>query len=93
MNVILPMSRTADYEKEYTEGYTYEYVNDESSTDGRVKVYQYQGLAARTQDYPSVYNQLSGETYQELDPQGREREAYYQRPRAKHGREKQGGRQ
>ena len=92
LNVTIPMSRAADYEKEYTEGYTYEYVNDESYTDERVTVYQYQGLVARTQDYPSVYNQLSGETYQELDPRGREREPYYQRPRANHGREKQGGR-
>ena len=80
------MRQTA--EEENTNDYTYEYVNDESSPHRRVAVYQ--ELVARTQDYLSVYNQLSGETYQELDSQGREHEHHYQR--ANQRRERRGGR-
>ena len=80
MSGTIQKSQTAE---EHT-NYTYEYVNDESSTGGRVA--SYQGLVARTQDYSSVYNQLSGETYQELDSQGREHEHHYQN--ANQGRER-----
>ena len=86
MNGTIQIGQTA--EEEHSNDYTYEYVNDESSTEGRVAMYQ--ELVARTQDYLSVYNQLSGETYQELDSQGREHEHHYQR--ANQGRERHGER-
>ena len=67
----IQIGKTVD--EEHSNDHTYEYVNDESSTEP-----SYQELVARTQDYLSVYNQLSGETYQELDSQGREHEHHYQ---------------
>ena len=67
----IQIGKTVD--EEHSNDHTYEYVNDESSTEPL-----YQGLVARTQDYLSVYNQLNGETYQELDSQGREHEHHYQ---------------
>ena len=80
------VDRTA--EEGCTKDYTYKYVNDESSTDVRGLLYQ--GLDVGMQDYVSVYNQLRGETYEELDPQGREWEHHYQR--ANHSREGRGRR-
>ena len=75
MNGTIQIGRTA--EEDYSNDYSYEYVNDESSTGGRVALYQ--ELVAGTQDYLSVYNQLNGKTYQELDLQSREPEHYYQK--------------
>ena len=69
-----------------TADHTYEYVNDESSTEGRGALYQ--GLDVMTQDYVSVYEQLRGGTYQELDCQSREEEHHYHK--ASNGREKHG---
>ena len=86
MNGTIQIGRTA--EEDYSNDYSYEYVNDESSTDGRVALYQ--ELVAGTQDYLSVYNQLNGKTYQELDLQGREHEHHYQK--ANQWRERHGGR-
>ena len=45
----------------------------------------YQGLDVGTLDYASVYTQLRGETYQELDPRGREEEHQYQRAKKRDG--------
>ena len=56
--------------------YTYNYVDVENSAEG--KETQYQELDVKTQDYVSVYTQLSGGTYQELDLHSRE-ENHYQR--------------
>ena len=75
MNGTIQIGQTA--EEEYSNDYSYEYVNDESSTGGRVALYQ--ELVAGTQDYLSVYNQLNDKTYQELDSQGREHEHHYQK--------------
>ena len=61
-------------------------VDDATFTNGRVVLYQ--GLDVGTQDYVSVYTQLRGGTYQELDPRGREEEHHYLRAsmREGHGR-------
>ena len=63
-------------EEEGTEDHTYDVADDESSSDRRVALYQ--GLAVGTQDCVSVYTQLRGGTYQELNPRGREGEHHYQ---------------
>ena len=67
-------------EQDGTKDYTYEYVIEGNSTIGRGLLYQ--GLNVETQDYVSVYEQLRGETYQELDCQGREAEHHYQKTNA-----------
>ena len=56
----------------------YAFVFDESSIDKRET--QYQGLDEVTQDYDSMYTQLTRGTYQELDLHGREEEHHYQTP-------------
>ena len=63
-------------EEEGTKDHTYDVVDEESTTVGREAVYQ--SLDVSTQDYVSVYNQLGGGTYQELDTQGKEEEHHYQ---------------
>ena len=50
---------------------------DDICIDGRAVLYQ--GLDVGTQDYASVYTQLRGGTYQELDPRSREEEHHYQK--------------
>ena len=65
------------------EVHTYDVVNDDTSIDGRAVLYQ--GLDVGTQDYVSVYNQLRGATYQELDPRSREEEHHYQRANKSEG--------
>ena len=81
---------TAAATKEWdgTADHTYDYVNDEGCTEGRGALYQ--GLDVRTQDYVSVYEQLRGGTYQELDCRSREEEHHYHR--ANNGRTKHGER-
>ena len=56
---------------------------DDTCIDGRVVLYQ--GLDVGTQDYASVYTQLRWETYQELDPRGRDEEHHYQRVNKREG--------
>ena len=63
-------------EENDTKEYTYSYVDIEKSAEG--KETEYQELDVKTQDYVSVYTQLSGGTYQELDFHGREEEHHYQ---------------
>ena len=63
-----------------TKDYTYEYVIEAHSTVERGALYQ--GLNVETQDYVSVYEQLRGKTYQELDCQGKEEEHQYQKANA-----------
>ena len=63
-------------EEEGTLYHIYDTMDDESSIDGREAVYE--ELDVGTQDYMSVYTQLGGRTYQELDPRGREKEHQYQ---------------
>ena len=60
------------------EVHIYDVVGDNTtSIDGRAGLYQ--GLDVGTQDYVSMYTQLRGGTYQELDLKGREEEHHYQR--------------
>ena len=54
----------------------YDVVGGDTSIDGRAELYQ--GLDVGTQDYVSMYTQLRGGTYQELDLKGREEEHHYQ---------------
>ena len=54
--------------------YIYSYVDVENSAEG--KETQYQELDVKAQDYVSVYTQLSGGTYQELDLHSREEHHY-----------------
>ena len=63
-------------EEEGTKDHSYDFVYNKSTTEGRVALYQ--ELDVGTQDYMSVYTQLGGRTYQELDPRGREKEHQYQ---------------
>ena len=56
---------------------------DDICIDGRAVLYQ--GLDVGTQDYVSVYTQLRGGTYQELDSRGREEEHHYQRTNKREG--------
>ena len=56
---------------------TFDVVYDDICIDGRAVLYQ--GLDVGTQDYVSVYTQLRGGTYQELDPRRREEEHHYQK--------------
>ena len=56
---------------------TFDIVYDDVCIDGRAVLYQ--GLDVGTQDYVSMYTQLRGGTYQELDPRGREEEHHYQK--------------
>ena len=64
-------------EEEGTLYHIYDTMDDESSIDGREAVYQ--ELDVGTQDYMSVYAELRKEIYQEVDPQGMEKEHYYQK--------------
>ena len=64
-------------EEENTNDRPNDSVHDESSNERREALYQ--GLDVGTQDYVSMYTQLRGGTYQELDPRGREEEHHYQR--------------
>ena len=59
-----------------TEVHIYDVVGDDTSIDGRAELYQ--GLDVGTQDYVSMYTQLRGGTYQELNLKGREEEHHYQ---------------
>ena len=63
-------------EEEGAEDHTYDAVDDDTSINGREVLYQ--GLVLGTQDCVSVYTQLRGGTYQELDTWGREEEHHYQ---------------
>ena len=49
--------------------------DDNTSIDGRAGLYQW--LDVGTQDYVSMYTQLKGGTYQELDLKSREEEHHY----------------
>ena len=62
--------------EEAKEDHVYAFVLDESSISTRET--QYQELDVKTQDYVSVYTQLTGGTYQELDLHSREEEHHYQ---------------
>ena len=64
-------------EEEGAKDHTYDVVDEECSIVGRVVVYQ--GLDVGSQVCDSVYTQLGGGTYQELDLQGKEEEHHYQR--------------
>ena len=66
----------ATVKEEGTEVHSYDVVGDDTSIDGRAELYQ--GLDVGTQDYVSMYTQLRGGTYQELDLKGREEEHHYQ---------------
>ena len=66
----------ATVKEEGTELHIYDVVGDDTSIDGRAELYQ--GLDVGTQDYVSMYTQLRGGTYQELDRKGREEEHHYQ---------------
>ena len=66
----------ATVKEEGTEVHIYDVVGDDTSIDGRAELYQ--GLDVGTQDYVSMYTQLRGGTYQELDLKGREEEHHYQ---------------
>ena len=68
--------RGATVKEEGTEVHIYDVVGDDTSIDGRAELYQ--GLDVGTQDYVSMYTQLRGGTYQELDLKGREEEHHYQ---------------
>ena len=74
-------------EEEGTKDHTYDVVDEECSIVGRVVVYQ--GLDVGSQVCDSVYTQLGGGTYQELDLQGKEVEHHYQR--VDNGIEEEGG--
>ena len=63
-------------EEEGAEDHTYDAVDDDTSINGREVLYQ--GLDVGTQDYVSMYTQLRGGTYQELDTWGREEHHYQQ---------------
>ena len=76
------MSRTSEVggateEEEGTKDQTYDVVDEECSIVGRAVVYQ--GLDVGSQVCDSVYTQLEGGTYQELDLQRKEEEHHYQR--------------
>ena len=64
-------------EEEGSKDHTYDVVDEECSIVGRAVVYQ--GLDVGSQVCDSVYTQLGGGTYQELDLQGKEVEHHYQR--------------
>ena len=64
-------------EEEGTLYHIYDTMDDESSIDGREAVYE--ELDVGTQDYMSVYAELRKEIYQEVDPQGMEKEHNYQK--------------
>ena len=64
-------------EEDGTKDHTYDVVDEECSIVGRAVVYQ--GLDVGSQVCDSVYTQLGGGTYQELDLQGKEEEHHYQR--------------
>ena len=66
----------ATEEEEGTKDHTYDVVDEESSTEKKAALYQ--ELDVGTQDYVSVYTQLGGGTYQELDPRGKKEEHHYQ---------------
>ena len=70
-------SSKAGKEEEATEIHTFDVVGDDASIDGRVAMYQ--ELDMRNPDHVSMYTQLRGGTYQELDLKGREEEHHYQR--------------
>ena len=70
-------------EEDNTKNYTYYNVGDDTSIDGRAGLYQ--GLDVGTLDYVSMYTQLKGGTYQELDLKGREEEHHYQRTHREEG--------
>ena len=75
-------------EEEGTKDHTYDVVDEECSIVGRAVVYQ--GLDVGSQVCDSVYTQLGGGTYQELDLQGKGEEHHYQR--VDNGMEGDGGR-
>ena len=64
----------ATVEEEGTEVHIYDVVSDDISIDGTVELYQ--ELDVGTQDYVSMYTQLRGGAYQELDLKGREEHHY-----------------
>ena len=64
----------ATVEEEGTEVHIYDVVGDDISIDGTVELYQ--ELVVGTQEYVSMYTQLRGGTYQELDLKGREEHHY-----------------
>ena len=66
----------ATAKEEGKEVHIYDVVGDDTSIDGRAVLYQ--GLDVGTQDYVSMYTELRGGTYQELDLKGREEEHHYQ---------------
>ena len=75
---------------EEEEVYNYAVVNAYTSIDGRATLYQ--ELDVGTLDYVSMYTQLRGRTYEELDLKGREEEHHYQRPHTNREREGYGRR-
>ncbi len=64
-------------EQKGKEVHIYDVVSDDAPTEGRAVLYQ--GMDVGTLDYVSMYTQLRGGTYQELDLKGREEEHHYQR--------------
>ena len=72
-------------EEEGAKFHTYDVVGDDTSIRGRAGLYQ--GLDVGTQDHVSMYTQLRGGTYQELDLKGREEEHHYQRTHTNRERE------
>ena len=76
MNRTTEMGGTTE-EEEGTKDHAYDVGDEECSIVGRAVVYQ--GLDEGTQVCDSVYTQLGGGTYQELDLQDKEEEQHYQR--------------
>ena len=68
----------AEAEEEGAEDHIYDVVGD-ISINGREVLYQ--GLVVGTQDYVSLYTQLRGGIYKELETWSREEEHHYQRTR------------
>ena len=64
----------ATAEEEGTEVHIYDVVGDDISIDGTVELYH--ELDVGTQEYVSMYTQLRGGAYQELDLKGREEHHY-----------------
>ena len=75
-NMTPPKSGRTEFHRA-AEVHIYDEVGDDTSIDGRVVLYQ--GLDVGTLDYVSMYTELRGETYQELDLKDREKEHHYQR--------------
>ena len=75
-NMIPPKSGRTEIHRA-AEVHIYDDVGDDTSIDGSAVLYQ--GLDVGTLDYVSMYTELRGGTYQELDLKGREKEHHYQR--------------